>query len=259
MTIKVKTASTERKLKALMPVKIKSIIASILQSPFAGNLIKKSGVRFNMFGGYFDYSLVSNTEAAQIFFGIWESAEIRFSKRFARNKNIVELGSCIGVTLGVLGNKFINTHFTCVEANPTNYEVLKIIAGQVSTKNTVSLINKAIAYNDDMVVFNQTTTSGSKLADNRFAPGNLIKIKSVTLSKLLEDENINGPFTLISDIEGTEENIFFEDADALKNCNKIICELEGTKSNSIESQVLQLENLNFILIERYGNVFYFRK
>ena len=147
----------------------------------------------------------------------------------------------------------------CVEANPANYKVLKIIAGQVSTKNTVSLINKAIAYTDDMVVFNQTTTSGSKLAENSFAHGNLIKIKSVTLSKLLKDENINCPFTLISDIEGTEENIFFEDSDALKNCNKIICELEGTRSNSIESQVLQLKNLNFILIERYGNVFYFRK
>ena len=88
-------------------------------------------IRKNLFGGVFDYSNVSDKEAARIFWGVWESAEIRFSKRFANSDTVVELGSSVGVTLGVLANNRTDTKFVCVEASPINFEKLSSLRSKL--------------------------------------------------------------------------------------------------------------------------------
>ena len=87
----------------------------------------------NLLGGFFDYSIVTNKEAALIFWGIWESAEIRFSKRFADTKVIIELGSSIGVNFGVLTNCLDNRKFICVEASKINFEKLLHLKNQIKS------------------------------------------------------------------------------------------------------------------------------
>ena len=255
--MQIKANSLERKLKNLVRSRVSIYFAhSILSNTFFGKLIKVFKIKRNLFGGKFDYSLVSDKEAAKIFFGIWESAEINFSKRFAHTKTIIELGSSVGVTLGVLSNIRKQTKFICVEASWQNYDKLERLQKQLSKSNEYILINKAIAYGVEKVNFEFSSTTGSKIGENKYSNSN---ISAITLSKILHEHDINDEFTLITDIEGAEEQIFFEDEAALQKCICIIAELEDTSSNSIDQQINRLKGIGYSLIERYGSVIVMRR
>ena len=92
----IKTISIEPNVKSFTPLVIKNLITKLFVNSLCGFIIKKFNFKFNLHKGIFDYSQVNNLEAANIFFDIWESAEIRFAKRFANSQTIVELGSSVG-------------------------------------------------------------------------------------------------------------------------------------------------------------------
>ena len=253
--MKVITSSLERKIKSLIPSSIKTILLLFFVNKVFGKFIKLLKIRWNLFGGYFDYSLVSDTEAACIFWGIWESAEIRFSKRFATSKTIIELGSSVGVTLGVLSNIRKNTKFICVEASTKNYDKLVRLQTQLSTDNNYILLNNAIAYGLDKVAFEHTATASSKInidATSSTDATNFVAAK--TLSNIISDNKVSDDFVLITDIEGAEAAIFFEDESALDKCSRIIAELEDTSLYTMQQQIDKLKTIGFSLKERYGNV-----
>ena len=236
--IKLKSSSIERKLKSIIPNKAKKLVLTLLTSPIVGKTLKILKIKWNFFGGRFDYALVSDKEAAKIFWGVWESAEIRFSKRFALSETIIELGSSVGVTLGVLSHLRQNTKFICVEASSENFEKLSCLQKQLSASNDYILVNKAIAYGTDKVAFAFTSTT----------------VSAITRAKILEENQIKEAYTLITDIEGAEAEIFFKDEAALDNCVRIIAELEETSSYSMDEQISKLGNIGFSLTESYGNV-----
>lgn len=215
-----------------------------------------------MFGGIFDYKYVSNEEAAKIFWGVWESAEIRFAKRFAKSQTIVELGSSIGVTLGVLGNYLNKKKIICIEASPKNFESLIIQKNLLLNKNLENqyvLYNKAISYDTSVINFEHTSTSGSQITKTLLKKKNVYRIQSITLNDIIVENNIYQPYTLISDIEGAEAEIFHKDEESLINCETIIVELEDTKNYSKNIQISKIKKLGFKIIEFYGNVFVFQK
>ena len=181
----------------------------------------------------------------------------KIPKRFAQTDTIVELGSSVGVTLGVLSNLRQNTKFVCVEASTTNFEKLSRLQKQLSTNNVYSLINKAIAYHKDFVGFASTTTTGSKIDETIETSKSFVP--TITLSRLLEENRVNDEYTLITDIEGAESEIFFVDEIALKNCVRIIVELEETPLYSMEEQINKLISIGFSISESYGNVFVFSR
>jgi FkbM family methyltransferase len=250
--IELKTTSLERKLKRLVPPNVKSFILYFLVNSHVGKAIKFFKIRWNFFGGKFDYSLVSDKDAADIFWGTWESAEIRFSKRFALSKTIVELGSSVGVTLGVLSNIRTQTKFICVEAALENFEKLNRLKTLLPTNNEYILVNKAIAYDVDRVPFEFTSTTDSKINETGVELGSYVD--ATTLSDVLEENQIEGEYTLIADIEGAEEAVFYKDEAALKKCVVIIAELTNTTSHTIEEQISKLQDVGFNLTERYGVV-----
>jgi len=168
----IKTSSLERKFKNLIPDWSKSIIIKFFVNNSSGKLIKFINPKFNLFGGFFDYSNVNNLEAARIFFGTWESAEIRFAKRFYNNKVIVELGSSVGVTLGVLSKQLSNTRFICVEASPVNFSKLQKLVTQLPSSNIYSIVNLAISYNSELLFFDHASTTGSRITENSTIPSN---------------------------------------------------------------------------------------
>jgi FkbM family methyltransferase len=255
----IKTKSLERKIKNLIPLKLKNLIASLLVNNFAGFIIKKLKIKFNLYNGIFNYNLVSNHEAACIFFGIWESAEIRFAKRFAKSKSIIELGSSVGVMLGTLANNRDNTKFICVEAFRKIIRKLLKLQKSLPKKNKYLFLNKAIFYNNRYVNFEEKTTATSKITKNNTKTIKSYKVKAVTLSKIIKKYSIKKPFTLISDIEGAEASIFFKDVSSLKYCEKIIVELENVALYTIKNQVLQIKKIGYKILENYGNVFVFSK
>lgn len=250
--INLKTTSLERKLKHLVPPTVKSFLLYFLLNSYVGKALKFFKIRWNLFGGKFDYSLVSDKDAAKIFWGIWESAEIRFAKRFALSKTIVELGSSVGVTLGVLSNIRKQTKFICVEAALENFEKLNSLKTLLPTNNEYILVNKAIAYDVDRVSFKFTSATGSKINEKGDETGSYVD--ATTLSNLLEENQIESEYTLLADIEGAEEAVFFKDEAALKQCVLIIAELENTSSHTIHEQISKLEDIGFSLRERYGCV-----
>lgn len=250
--INLRSSSIERKVKSLVPPSTKKLLLYFLLNPYIGKVIKLSNIRWNFFGGKFDYSLVSDKESAKIFWGLWESAEIRFAKRFAHSKTIIELGSSVGVTLGVLSNIRKHTKFICVEASLKNFEKLERLRLLLPSNNQYTCLNKAIAYGVDKVLFEFTTTTGSKISKNKKGAGSYVD--AITLSDLLEENQIDGEYTLLADIEGAEESIFFKDEAALKKCVLIIAELENTSSHTIDEQINKLQHIGFSLTERYGSV-----
>ena len=66
-------------------------------------------------------------------------------------------------------------------------------------------------------------------------------------------------FTLISDIEGAEGEIFLNDIDSLSLCKTIITELEETDAFSKSVQINMLETYGFRVQESYDNVYVFVK
>ena len=79
------------------------------------------------------------------------------------------------------------------------------------------------------------------------------------LKTILKNFYINKKYTLITDIEGAESEIFFKDVKSLKNCEMIIAELEDTAKYSIIKQLRQLKKIGYSIIEYYSNVYVFQK
>ena len=250
--MKVLSTSLERRFKGCVPSYAKKSVVNFLCAPVFGKVIKLLRLRFNLFGGYFDYSVVQDFEAAYIFWGFWESAEIRFAKRFIDCNTIIELGSSVGVTLGVLANQYQNKRFICIEASKPNFNKLEKLVTQLPSSNEYVLINKAISYGAEKVSFLHTTTTGSKICYT--ACEDKCYVKATTLSDVLIEHDVTDNFCLISDIEGAESSIFFEDESSLNNCEKIVAELENTDNYTIEQQLAKLLSFGFSLVERYGNV-----
>ena len=250
-----KTSSIERKIKSIIPLNLKKLIYWVLASSLLGYFLKCLKIRKNLFGGVFDLSNVSNNEAARIFLGLWESAEIRFSKRFANSKTIVELGSSVGVTLGVLANNRIDTKFICIEASKKNYEkLIKLKKILPQRGNEYILLNKAIAYGVSHIHFEHTSTEGSKITNDNKKSNISNIVPAITLSEILNQNAIKDSYTLITDIEGAEAEIFFKDKIALRTCEKIIAELEDTSTHTVNEQISELNKLGFKIFESYGNV-----
>ena len=250
-----KTSSIERIIKSIIPHNFKNFFYWVLANSLLGYFLKCLKIKKNLFGGVFDLSNVSNKEAASIFLGFWESAEIRFSKRFANSKTIIELGSSVGVTLGVLANNRIDTKFICIEASKKNYEkLIKLKKILPQRGNEYILLNKAIAYGVSHIHFEHTSTVGSKITNDNKKSNTSNIVPAITLSEILNQNAIKDSYTLITDIEGAEAEIFFKDKVALKTCEKIIAELEDTSTHTVNEQISELNKLGFKIFESYGNV-----
>jgi len=207
----------------------------------------------------------SNTIRAMIFWGFYERAEMRL---IAGNLDpclpVIELGA----SLGIVSTKMISrlnrdVHYTCIEANPY---LIEYIRHNVETHNSAasfSVDNVAIAYTDNDWVEMQITpnnTQGRIAYDNQVNNyASVLKVKASTLTGYAKS-----PYTLISDIEGMEIEVFKNDAGALKNCRHLFIELHKTWYNGKCYEIGELEeiiinDLGFEAVRRDGNVFYFAK
>ena len=83
---------------------------------------------------------------------------------------------------------------------------------------------------------------------------NVYQNHTIILNDINIENNINQLYTLISDIEVAEAEVFFEDKQSLINCERIIVEVENTEKYSKNIQISKIKNL-----ECYGNVFVFQK
>ena len=161
--------------------------------------------------------------------------------------------------LGVLANKRYNTNFICVEASPINFKkLLKLKTKLPDNCNNYELINKAISYGSDNVKFKHISTKGSKTLIND-TTRDTIQLPCITLNAIINDYKIKENYTLITDIEGDEASVFFNDYQALNQCKNIIAEIDDAPTATAKEQISQLQKIGFSIAEQYGRVYVFTK
>ncbi len=211
--------------------------------------------------------LVPARLAASIFFGIYESAEMRFVRsRLRRNLDVVELGSSIGVVAcAVARRQAPGRKLVCVEANPDLIPLLRQNLAANAPGHPVSVVNRALDYDPERqeveLVFGDTNLGGSTIG--RDATGRGVRhVPTARLSQLLKEHDV-GPFALVADIEGAEAGIVRRDASALAACEQVVIELHPVRFEGRDEDEASLqaafEGLGFRGVARHGCVHVFER
>jgi FkbM family methyltransferase len=196
-----------------------------------------------------DAPTVTPRIVAQIFWGVYESAELRFVERhLRRDLDVVELGSSIGaVSSAIAQRQDPERRLLCVEANPDLVPVLRRNVARNAPGHRVEVVHAAVAYGRESVPF----ASGPTSVSGRVASGDAADTREVparSLSRLLAEHAI-GDFALVSDVEGAEAAVIEHDARALAACRQIVIELHETRH---DGRRLTPDDLCRALVEVHG-------
>jgi FkbM family methyltransferase len=246
-----------------MTIKIKVIIARILTSYLVNLILKK--ITFSKIKKddlFFDLSLlpINNNSFASLFWGFYESSEIRFVKKYiGYDLDVIECGSSIGIVSSYIGNKIKDKRLFCVEANEDLIPILDNNLYKNSIKNYF-IYNAFIGKSSKGLVFKKSNNNISgKLvnSDDKFA----VSDKSLSLSTIVNDNNIKD-FNLVCDIEGAEYFILEESVEIFSKLNLCIIELhENNQLNNsftINNFISSFLAKGFKIIDSQYPVFVFK-
>ena len=215
---------------------IKRLVAKIICSEFVGNFLARiygnKIPSISVKGLIFDCTSnhVSSHTKAQIFFGIYESAELRFCKKYILpNSNIVELGSSIGFISSFIGKKKSPKSLIALEANP---ELIQVIRSNFELNKVLNyhLVNKAIGMSNlENVWFCKGDDNTTGYISNEKS-SDAFKVECTTLNDLVKWAGIQ-EYVLICDIEGAEIDILLNQNDGLAYCTLLIIEVHSVTRN----------------------------
>jgi len=204
----------------------------------------------------------SYTNIASIFWGFYESAELRLiNKYLSPALPVIELGGSLGIVTAHIVSKLYR-ELVSVEANPHLIEfIYKNAEKHNFNKVQVEVMNKAISYSAGPVLFNlsddNTASAVKKESDPGKTSSNVILVDAISLSSIASKFDA---FTLVCDIEGSEVELLKNDPSVFTKCYFIFMEVHQTeymdKTYNRNEIIEMLENLHFRLIERVGNVVY---
>ena len=141
----------------------------------------------------------------------WENEEKEFAIKHSMNDGLIlDVGSNVGYYTCILAKKYQNSKIISVEASPSIFDILKDNC-KLNNFSNVILYNYAITDKDDTEIDfykhdSMSTTDKQTLTDWSI-PQNQIKkekTKTLTIDKLLKDENIGKIQFCKIDIEGAE-------------------------------------------------------
>jgi FkbM family methyltransferase len=197
---------------------------------------------------------------ASIFWGFYESAEIRLINKFLNpNLPVIELGGSLGIISSFILNKLnSNTSLTIVEPNAFLLPTIRKNIEKHNTKNiSTNIIHKAIAYSNSFIYMDITDDNTTSHISENDQSG--ILVESIQLNEIITKK----PYSLVCDIEGAEVALLIEDKAALKNCYQLFIELHETTYNgnfySREDLINLLIMNGFIVRSRDGNVIFLNK
>jgi len=209
---------------------------------------------------------VNKQMVASIFWGFYESAEIRFVEKYLRNDlDVIELGSSIGIVAGHIISKMGNgKKFVTVEANPFLIDTIQAnIKQHQKPGSTFEVLNNAVAHGAEEVTISITNNNTETRVINNETAADGVKVKTVKFSDLVQRNN-NRAYSLVCDIEGSEVEILLYEAAALKQCSQLFIELHETTYNGKHYSIQQLKELlvtthGFRLVMEHGPVVYFAR
>lgn len=243
-------------------VSLKLLLAEALCQPWLGRLIsalfrgRVPSLRFRGWRVATDVAGVDPGMVASIFWGIYESAEIRFLRRHLRpDLDVVELGASLGVVSAEVSRLQAPGHKrVCVEANPALVSILRQNVAANAPGRDVSVVHRAVDYGPERApvrfFFGDSSISGHTVAP----AGDPVEdekydlVPAVTLGELLSEFDI-GPYALVCDIEGAEAGFIAHDAEALAACRQLIIELHDVSNSELGATV---ESMREALIQRHG-------
>lgn len=252
---------------------LKSSIKDILCNDFTGGVLTKvfrkslPDIRWRGYSFRLPDSGVSKTNVAAIFWGFYESAEIRLIQKYIDgNSDVVELGASIGIVSGHIASKLKpGRKIISVEANRKlvgNVEAnLKKFAGR---NVNFKVLNYAVQYHVAEVMMHISDDNTESSVDERMSgKGENVLVPAITLGQIIESENLSD-FTLVCDIEGSELEIILYDMEALGRCRNMLIEVhpvshEGVHYDKEELVDKLIRDHQFKMVERQGNVCYFER
>jgi FkbM family methyltransferase len=206
-----------------------------------------------------DSPLVSPEIKASLFWGFYESAEVRFVRRYLpRDLDVVELGASIGVVSSQIARR-LDSHrrMICVEAHEA---LLPIIARNIRRNAPhirADVQHGAVAYLDQATIPFRVALRNvdSRIVEHPSASDAPVPV--VRLHQLVGAAGILD-YALVCDIEGCEAGLLFEDAEALARCRFLIAELHEVEFRgervTVRKMLERLEALGFTLVEQRGPV-----
>jgi FkbM family methyltransferase len=201
---------------------------------------------------------IPQSHKAALYFGMYESAEYRFVRKFLHpDLPVVEIGSSIGAVSSVVASRLAaGGTLVCVEANPTLIPALNRNLKTNARHLSVRVENAALAYGDTHVPFRLSSNNlVSRLATD--PADSVVTVPSITLDSLIAPI-CQRPFQLITDIEGAEIDLLMNEPDVLRNCPLMIMELHTSARNGITNTPQTLKQLITALghrvVAEYGAV-----
>lgn len=249
---------------------IKRFTAFVITNRFFGFFVTK------FFSGYIpsyqnkintNFDLISNKTKAEIFFKIYERAEIRFiEKYFEKGYDVVEFGSSIGVVSCFLKSLMsVENKLVCVEAYPNLSKIVKINLELNHLDKNSFVVNAALVSqkNRNQIFFNPGISNTTGHISIKNISKKSIKIKSITIDRILNNFNFD-KYIMVMDIEGAEIEILLSNNTCFKNCKLLFIELHRIKHNGVLYNVDDMINIlidkyHFSLLDRNDNVCVFNK
>jgi FkbM family methyltransferase len=205
---------------------------------------------------------------AELFWGLYERAEITFLRRFLRESTaVIELGAGRGVSSAHIASTMPpGGVLLCVEANPHVLEItgrnLQLHAAR--REIDARLVNAAMAESPEQTTFVvERDLLDSHLGAETGGTGEAVTVPSVTLQRLREEQQIH-MFDLVSDIEGAEAQFIVGSDPGLDGCRTLVIELHACSYEGIEHSVEDLlrslqDQWGFGILARKGPVVALRR
>ena len=214
------------------------------------------------------HAVVRPSLQASLFWGIYESAEVRFVQRhLGRSLDVIELGASIGAVSCVIRSVLpAARRVVCVEADP----VLASLATENLHRNAGSapfdVVNRAIDYTgagegEATFARRDQSTSGA-LVGLHGGETETFAVRRTTVASLAREYGLR-EYALVSDIEGAEAGLIASAPESLDGCRQIIIELHDTEWQGhrwrVEDLIQHLVGSRFELIDQHGPVCYFER
>ncbi len=169
-------------------------------------------------------------------------------------KWIIDAGANIGLAAIYFSEKYPNATIISIEPNKGNFALLQ--KNTLNYKNVICL-NAALWHKDeDLHISNMDEKSAGFMIESK-TDSVVDIIKSVTISQLLDQYNIDEVSILKIDIEGSEKELYENGSSAwLPKCNCVITELhDWLKPGTSQVFFREMSNYNWVTYVKGENIF----
>lgn len=269
------TGETARRAKLRAARWLSNPVPGVLISVVLRNRIRNMGVVIDA-----SHPAFTPTVKAQLAFGIYEGAEIRFIRRYLRGcSRVLELGSSLGVSSAhIIDVAEPGAEVICVEANPNLLPALRAATATAAKRTAakVSVIHGAVSPNPHERSSSVVLTLGRSHVGSRVGPvdagtpgagtpaagtpaagdsGRQLRVPAADLAEAVRHWT---DYALVCDIEGAEAALILAADPCLTGASRLVIELHETVYEGGAVTVADLReallNMGFLLVEENGRV-----